>query len=66
MIDYNRNERKAFKLLVEGNMFGEISLIYDTPRTASVYSKNYNTMGCILDKRFKELTEDFPELIESL
>jgi CRP-like cAMP-binding protein len=62
MVDHDRTERHAFKILVEGNMFGEISLLYNCPRTASIVSKNYNTMGCILDQRFKDLVGEYPEL----
>jgi len=31
--------------LVEGHHFGEISMIYNCERTATVYSMNYNTFA---------------------
>lgn len=62
MRDHDHTERYAFKLLVEGNMFGEISLLYNCLRTASVISKNYNTMGCITENKFKDLVGEYPEL----
>lgn len=62
MMDHDRKERHAFKLLVEGNMFGEISLLYNCPRTASIISKNYNTMGSIVESKLKDLLGEYPEL----
>lgn len=35
----------AYKLLVEGDHFGEIGVVYDCCRTATIVSRNYNTMA---------------------
>jgi CRP-like cAMP-binding protein len=45
--DNNRREVVGHRLLVEGDHFGEIGLIYDCARTASIQSRNYNTMATI-------------------
>lgn len=46
--DERRNVLVAEKLLVEGDHFGEISVIYGCKRTATVVSRNYNTMASIV------------------
>ena len=66
MVDYNRNTRTAFKLLVDGNMFGELAIIYNCTRTASIVSKNYNTLGFIDQKGFKDLTNDYPQILDMM
>ena len=37
----------AHRLLVEGDHFGEISMVYDVPTSATVISRNYNTMATL-------------------
>jgi CRP-like cAMP-binding protein len=44
-LDKNQKQEKKPKLLSEGSHFGEIALIYDTNRTATVISRNYNSMA---------------------
>jgi len=43
--DECRRHHIAIKLLVEGDHFGEISALYGCRRTATVYSRNYNTIA---------------------
>ena len=43
--DTNREELVAVKLLVEGDHFGEIGVLYECRRTATIVSRNYNTMA---------------------
>jgi len=45
VIDENRENHIAYKLLVEGDHFGEIGVVYDCCRTATIVSRNYNTMA---------------------
>ena len=40
-------EHVAYKLLNEGNHFGEISLVYGCRAQATVMSRNYNTLAII-------------------
>lgn len=47
LIDENREEHIAVALLTEGSHFGEIGLIYGCERTATVISRNYNTMAIL-------------------
>ena len=42
-----REELIAVRLLVEGDHFGEIGTIYDCKRTATIVSRNYNTMAVL-------------------
>jgi CRP-like cAMP-binding protein len=52
----------AIRLLTEGDFFGEIGLIYkNRNRTASVVSRNYNTMARISYVQYRELVNEYPE-----
>lgn len=44
-VDENRIYRIAVSLLSEGSFFGEIGVLFKSKRTASVISRNYNTMA---------------------
>ena len=43
--DHNKKELIAWKLLVQGDHFGEISIIYHCKTTCQVLSRNYNTLA---------------------
>lgn len=45
--DERKIERPSKKVLKEGDHFGEISMIYKCRRSASVISRNYNTMALL-------------------
>jgi CRP-like cAMP-binding protein len=45
-----------------GAHFGEISLIFQTKRTATVISGNYSTFAKLSQEKFRELTQYIPEL----
>ena len=47
--------------LNEGEHFGEIQIIYNCARTASVISMNYNTFATMNWHGYKRLIQDFPE-----
>lgn len=66
IIDENREEKVAIKLLVEGNHFGEVGLLFKTPRTATVISRNYNTMCRLEYGQYRELVSDFPQYQQTL
>jgi CRP-like cAMP-binding protein len=51
---------RAQRLLVEGDHFGEICLAYRCKRTATVVSRNYNTMARLTYHRFRNLINEFP------
>lgn len=45
-----------------GSHFGEIALIFNTKRTATVISGNYSTFAKLSQEKFRELTQYIPEL----
>jgi len=49
-----------------GEFFGEISLLLDRPRTATVTARTHMTLDVIERKDFKRLLLDHPELYEPL
>jgi CRP-like cAMP-binding protein len=49
-----------------GDFFGEISLLLDTPRTASVVATTPMTIGVIDSRAFKAMLRENPELYEPL
>lgn len=64
--DVNREKLVAEKLLIEGDHFGEIGVIYDCKRTATVVSRNYNTMARITSARFHDLSNEIPKYVDAL
>lgn len=59
--DERGREHEGVRLLVEGDHFGEISVIFGCLRSASVISRNYNTLAKMITPRFKELVAEYPE-----
>lgn len=58
----DQNQREInIGTLNEGDHFGEISLIYNCKRSATVTSSNYNTLARIIKPRFREIISEFPE-----
>ena len=53
--DQNRREIISDKLLVESNHFGEIGLVYQRKRTATIFSRNYSTLGVLDEKSFNQV-----------
>ena len=49
-----------------GDFFGEISLLLDKPRTASVVATTPMTIGVIEARDFKAMLQENPELYEPL
>jgi len=50
------------KYLHDGDHFGEIGLVYNTKRTASVMSKNYGALARLRKSGFNEIQKHFPSL----
>ena len=63
--DTQKREHKNFKKLVPGDHFGEISLVYGCPRSASIMSGNYCTYAKLPIENYKVLLSEVPEVKES-
>ena len=48
--------------LIDGDHFGEIGMIFDCKRTATVRSENYGTLALLRKSHFIELTKTFESL----
>lgn len=48
--------------LEPGSHFGEIAMIYQTKRTATVISGNFSTFAKLSNEKYKELIQFIPEL----
>ena len=51
----NRGKEVVVRTLLQGEHFGEISLIYNCTRTATVVSMNYNTFAEMKNHLYKRL-----------
>ena len=56
--DKNINEHK---ILAPGDYFGEISLLFNCPRTSTVVSRNYNIMARLSYGAYREIVNEYPE-----
>jgi len=43
----DRENQTSIKLMAEGESFGEISLVFNCARTATVVSRTYNMLGVL-------------------
>ena len=58
--DMDNYDHVAYRLLVEGNHFGEIGLIYNCKRTCTVVSRNFNTLGSLNRDKFLDILNKYP------
>ena len=58
----NKDKGPFKKQLYDGDHFGEIGLIYNSKRTATVKSGNYGTLARLTEHGFKELEKQFQNL----
>lgn len=61
--DHNCNFYNNLRVLLEGDHFGEISMIYSCKRTCSVVSKNYTKLARMIRSRFIQVNVEKPNLI---
>ena len=66
LTDHKMEEIVAYKLLIEGDHFGEISLIYDCITQASCVSRNYLSLAVLEKDRFREFIINEVEFKEQL
>ncbi len=55
------DEKTVYATLTEGNFFGEIALILDSPRTATVRCQDYTDLYTISRATFEGILKDFPD-----
>jgi len=46
-------------VLIDGDLFGEIGMLYDCKRTATIKSENYGNLALLKKSAFIELTKTF-------
>lgn len=51
-----------FRVLTQGDHFGEISILYNCPRTATILSQGYCTFARLPLENYKRLVSEVPEL----
>ena len=61
--DENKIEHPNIRTLREGGHFGEISMIYKCKRSASVMSRNYDTLAVLGEDQFKSLVAEYPDYL---
>ena len=63
--DENHNE-SVVRLLEEGSLFGEVALIANGKRTATIRCMNYCTCAALSQAAFKEICKHFPETFHKI
>lgn len=61
LVEDDMKSYDAVKVMVEGDHIGEIALIYKCKRTASVISRNYNTLARLDITQFRSMCSENPE-----
>ena len=64
VVDERKREDTGHRILRAGDYFGEIALLYGCQRTSTVISTKYSTLATLTRPRFKEISTEFPELIQ--
>ena len=62
----NKCEDITVKMLKRGDHFGEISLIHDSHRTASITAQNYSILGKLTLKTVFHVLKNFPHFRKAL
>jgi len=60
MVGHDKKIHQIIRLLVEGDHFGEIACIYKCLRSATVVSRNYNTLASLTSQRYKMVISEYP------
>lgn len=59
--DHMGREKLQQTKLGDGDHFGEVALIYDCARSATVISDDYNTFARLEKQRFRQVIAEYPE-----
>jgi voltage-gated potassium channel len=65
MLDVIRNGNPIF-LLKEGDFFGEMALVSNVPRTATVKARSFCNLYKLERQTFKKIISDYPEIAEQI
>lgn len=60
------NEERYVNTLKIGSYFGEVGIIKDCKRTATVKSKNYTTTAKLSQSNFKDFRNRYPEIVRKM
>ena len=63
--DYFGNSESINKILEKGNYFGEVAILHNTLRTATVKSINYCTFGLLEKNIFDTISADLKNSIKA-
>ena len=63
--DMDEKENNPVSILIDNDHFGEIGLLYDCRRTATVKSENYGNLAMLKKSAFNELSKTF-EMFQGL
>jgi len=58
----HKNKKDALATLGSGTFFGELALVYDTPRTASALATDNSTLVCLFRHDIEKLVKHHPQL----
>lgn len=53
--------RRVIRTIQQGEIFGEVALIFSSVRTATIVSENYTTLAFLMEKNFLELWDYSPD-----
>ena len=60
-IEEGEHKPKPVTYLIDGDHFGEIGMLFNSKRTATVLSENYGTLAYLSRSAFDELNKTFDE-----
>ncbi len=64
--DYKGGASKFVRILRPSSMFGEVALLCNCKRTASVKSMNYSIIARLPQNHFQFFCNEFPEIVDKL
>lgn len=63
---FSEKTGKVYTVMAAGSFFGEIALLYDSPRTASVKTLTYCELFVLYKKDFDKVLENYPKFSEKV